>query len=112
MTRPPLALLALLCLPLPLGCQRRRRLFGVAPVPNAARVVELYTSEGCSSCPPADRWVSTLKGQPDLVVLAFHVSYWDRLGWKDRFASPDYTERQAEQRRSTVRATATRRRWW
>ena len=53
-------------------------------------VVELYTSEGCSSCPPADRWLSTLKGRPDVVALAFHVDYWDRLGWTDRFASAAY----------------------
>ena len=58
------------------------------------RVVELYTSEGCSSCPPADRWLSQLKGRPDVLALAFHVTYWDRLGWPDRFASPEFTERQ------------------
>ena len=58
-------------------------------------VVELYTSEGCSSCPPADRWLSTLKGRGDVVALAFHVDYWDRLGWKDRFASADWTRRQS-----------------
>lgn len=57
-------------------------------------VVELYTSEGCSSCPPADRWLSTLKGRSDVLALNFHVSYWDRLGWPDRFASPAYTQRQ------------------
>jgi hypothetical protein len=57
-------------------------------------VVELYTSEGCSSCPPADRWLSTLKGRKDVVALAFHVTYWDRLGWPDRFASPEFTTRQ------------------
>ena len=63
-------------------------------------VVELYTSEGCSSCPPADRWLSRLKAEPDVVALAFHVDYWDRLGWKDRFASPAYTRRQAQQQAS------------
>ena len=57
-------------------------------------VVELYTSEGCSSCPPADRWLSTLKGRPDVLALAFHVNYWDRLGWPDRFATPEATARQ------------------
>lgn len=57
-------------------------------------VVELYTSEGCSSCPPADRWLSTLKGRPEVLALAFHVTYWDRLGWPDRFATPQATERQ------------------
>lgn len=69
---------------------------GVAPP-----VVELYTSEGCSSCPPADRWLSRLPGDTSVVALAFHVDYWDRLGWKDRFASPVYTQRQAAQQRSS-----------
>lgn len=59
-------------------------------------VVELYTSEGCNSCPPADQWLSSLKGKPGVVSLAFHVDYWDRLGWKDRFADPAYTRRQYE----------------
>ena len=58
-------------------------------------VIELYTSEGCSSCPPADRWLSTLKGQP-AVVEAFHVGYWDYIGWVDRFAAPAYTTRQRQ----------------
>ena len=57
-------------------------------------VVELFTSEGCSSCPPADRWASGLKGRSDLLVLGFHVNYWDRLGWPDRFANAATTERQ------------------
>jgi hypothetical protein len=67
-------------------------------------VVELYTSEGCSSCPPADRWLSSLKGRADVLPLAFHVDYWDRLGWADRFASAAYTERQQrQQQRSGAR---------
>jgi hypothetical protein len=59
-------------------------------------LVELYTSEGCDSCPPADRWLSSTfpVGNATASVLAFHVDYWDRLGWKDRFASADYTARQ------------------
>lgn len=61
-------------------------------------LLELYTSEGCDSCPPADRRLSSYKdaGNADarLVPLAFHVDYWDRLGWTDRFASPQYTQRQ------------------
>ena len=61
-------------------------------------VVELYTSEGCSSCPRADRWLEKLVTAPqqdlDLLALAFHVDYWDHLGWKDRFSNVDYTKRQ------------------
>jgi hypothetical protein len=64
---------------------------------SATPVVELYTSEGCNSCPPADRWLSALKADPAPVALAFHVDYWDSLGWVDRFASPAYTQRQARQ---------------
>jgi len=61
-------------------------------------LVELYTSEGCSSCPPADRWLSDLatRGDQRVVPLAFHVSYWDYIGWKDRFADPRYTDRQRD----------------
>ena len=62
-------------------------------------VIELYTSEGCSSCPPADKWASTLKtanGQGKAVVQAFHVGYWDYIGWVDRFAQPAYTTRQRD----------------
>ena len=61
---------------------------------NVPAVVELYTSEGCSSCPPAERWLTGLKSRPDVVTLAFHVDYWDSLGWKDRFAQPQFTQRQ------------------
>jgi len=61
------------------------------------RVVELYTSEGCSSCPPADKWLSTLKGRSDVLALSFHVTYWDKLGWPDRFASTEFTQRQYAQ---------------
>lgn len=63
--------------------------------PRVTPVLELYTSEGCSSCPPADQWVAGLKGQ-DVVVQAFHVGYWDQLGWVDRFAAPAHTTRQRE----------------
>lgn len=61
-------------------------------------LIELYTSEGCSSCPPADRWVSSLQKEPglwrDFIPLAFHVDYWDYIGWVDRFASPAFSARQ------------------
>jgi len=66
--------------------------------PRTAALVELYTSEGCNSCPPADRWLSSTfpadGGGANAIALAFHVDYWDRLGWKDRFAAPAWTERQ------------------
>jgi hypothetical protein len=61
-------------------------------------LIELYTSEGCSSCPPADRWLSALTQDARLwqgmVPVAFHVDYWDDIGWKDRFASPNHGLRQ------------------
>lgn len=59
-------------------------------------LVELYTSEGCSSCPPADRWLSTQTNRTDINLLAFHVDYWDDIGWPDRFASPAYSQRQRQ----------------
>lgn len=61
-------------------------------------VIELYTSEGCSSCPPANRWLSSLPAEPAVLPLAFHIDYWDSLGWSDRFATPEFTRRQNEQR--------------
>ncbi|MEO5626276.1 MAG: DUF1223 domain-containing protein [Dokdonella sp.] len=71
-----------------------------------AHLVELYTSEGCSSCPPADRWLSALPANEQLVPLAFHVDYWDSPSWTDRFASPRFTKRQnvlaAQSHSSTV----------
>ena len=73
-------------------------------------LIELYTSEGCSSCPPAEAWLSKLKDHPglwrDFVPAAFHVDYWDYLGWRDPFASKAWTARQyqysAGWRNSTV----------
>jgi hypothetical protein len=68
--------------------------------PARSHLIELYTSEGCSSCLPAEEWMSGLKNQPrlwqDIVPVAFHVDYWDHLGWKDPFASKAWTERQAD----------------
>lgn len=56
--------------------------------------VELFTSQGCSSCPPADLNLGKLAARPDVVALSFHVNYWDYIGWKDRFASKESTDRQ------------------
>ena len=63
---------------------------------RAVPLVELYTSEGCSSCPPADRWFSRRLADGGANALAFHVDYWDELGWPDRFASKQHTRRQRE----------------
>ncbi len=66
--------------------------------PEKVALLEVYSSEGCSSCPPAEEWVSRLKKDPDLwkeyVPVVFHVDYWDRLGWKDKFSDARFTERQ------------------
>jgi hypothetical protein len=67
---------------------------------HTVALVELYTSEGCDSCPPADRWFSALDvgaTTQRAAALAFHVDYWDRLGWTDRFGNAAYTRRQHEQ---------------
>jgi hypothetical protein len=65
---------------------------------NQTALLELYTSEGCSSCPPAEAWLSRIKESPklwkDFVPVAFHVDYWDYLGWKDPFAVKAYSDRQ------------------
>ena len=61
-------------------------------------LLELYTSEGCSSCPPAEAWLAKMQSDPALwhsfVPISFHVNYWDKLGWRDRFASKEFTKRQ------------------
>src|SRR5215472_358919 len=66
--------------------------------PQHTAVIELYTSEGCSSCPPAEKWFSQLKTRPrlwiDFVPTAFHVDYWDYLGWQDPFGTAANSDRQ------------------
>jgi len=68
--------------------------------PTRNHLIELFTSEGCSSCPPAEEWMNGLKNHArlwqDIVPISFHVDYWDHLGWKDPFASKTWTERQAD----------------
>jgi len=89
--------LLLACLAAPLAAQA-----GTCSRQSPAHTValfELYTSEGCSSCPPADRWLRELSNRfsaEQLVALALHVDYWDYIGWKDRFADRRFSERQQQ----------------
>ncbi len=86
--------LLLLLLTVNLAAAPQRFASGPAQVP----LIELFTSEGCSSCPPAEKWLGDLRAAPglwrDFVPVAFHVDYWDRLGWTDRFAQREFTDRQ------------------
>lgn len=96
--------------PLPLSAAVALALLGSPPATAATRctqqspahtvaLVELYTSEGCSSCPPADRWLESLAGQQAagrLVSLALHVDYWDYIGWRDPWAQPGFATRQRQ----------------
>ncbi len=74
---------------------------GVSALASPARaadpidvVVELFSSQGCSSCPPADKLLTELRDQPGVLALTFHVDYWDYLGWKDTLGAPDFSQRQ------------------
>ncbi len=74
----------------------------VAAMPAASRaddspiVVELFTSQGCSSCPPADKYLGELAKRPDLLALAFHIEYWNYIGWTDAYSKPWATRRQRD----------------
>ncbi|TPG09936.1 DUF1223 domain-containing protein [Sphingomonas oligophenolica] len=84
------------------GCGSSQATSSAAEAPAAATgataaqptVVELFQSQGCSSCPPANAAVNAITDRPDVLALSFGVTYWDQLGWKDTFASPRYTARQ------------------
>ena len=92
------ALLLAACLPaedLPPSPMRPTTLTSESPVvPSALAVVELFTSEGCSSCPPADDLLGVLAARENVIALAFHVDYWDYIGWRDPYAQPTFSERQ------------------
>jgi len=83
-------------------------ILGSLALPAAAApltVVELFQSQGCSDCPPANANVMALSERPDLLTLSFGVTYWDQLGWKDTFASPQYTARQWDYARGLHHST-------
>ncbi len=98
------ALLILMAALLAMPGAARAETLAFESTPERVSLLELYTSEGCSSCPPADRWLSDLKDDPRLwravVPVAFHVDYWDYIGWPDRFASPRYSQRQKSHARN------------
>jgi hypothetical protein len=75
-----------------------------APPAAGPTVVELYQSQGCSSCPPADLVLNRIADRPDVLALNFAVTYWDRLGWKDSFAKPAFTQRQWDYAHASGRA--------
>ncbi|MEL6840158.1 MAG: DUF1223 domain-containing protein [Pseudomonadota bacterium] len=72
---------------------------------NGPVVIELYTSQGCSSCPPADAMLHDLAKRDDVIALALHVDYWDYIGWADVFAQPEFTARQHAYARAANSAT-------
>jgi hypothetical protein len=90
------ALLIFLALVFAFTARAADRVFESAP--KRTHLIELFTSQGCSSCPPAEVWLSKLKNEPGLwknfAPIAFHVDYWDRLGWRDPFAAVEWTARQ------------------
>lgn len=89
------------------------RAAGVAPVVVAAAdrghptVVELFTAQGCAACPPADAALGRLATRPDVLPLSFSVTYWDRFGWRDPLARPEFTERQYAYARTGRREAGT-----
>ncbi len=84
-------------------------LFQADSANHRTALLALYTSQGCSSCPPAERWLARLGASDQMlgkiVPIAFHVDYWDYIGWKDRYADPRYSERQRRIARSNHQRT-------
>ena len=78
--------------------------FTAAPAVATPVVIELFTSQGCSSCPPADALLGELAQRPNVIALAYHVDYWDEQGWKDRFSIPAAAQRQRGYTRRLSRA--------
>ncbi len=74
-------------------------------------VVELFQSQGCSSCPPANANLNLLAQRDNVLALSFAVTYWDQLGWKDTFASPQFTARQWDYAKASATTMSTRPRW-
>lgn len=91
------SLLLLFVLPL-FGCSQNNKTKTTQNSNNSqsVKVIELFTSEGCSSCPPADKLVEEIQknNSKNVIILAYHVDYWDRLGWKDTFSQKKFSERQ------------------
>jgi hypothetical protein len=85
--------------------QPRSTRAATSPTADHPVVLELYQSQGCSSCPPANANINALTQRADILALSFAVTYWDRLGWRDRFASPAFTERQWDYARANNRGS-------
>lgn len=88
------AVLAVGLMAAPASAQLDAGAAAMGPAPAMPVVVELYTSQGCAACPPADRMLAALARRSDVIALALHVDYWDYIGWADTFALPGHTERQ------------------
>ncbi len=98
MTRRLILIAAFLTLSALAGVASAQRTTAATPAPDLT-VVELFTSQGCSSCPPANAHLLALSSRPDLLTLSWGVTYWDQLGWKDTFGHDAYTRRQRDYQR-------------
>lgn len=84
----------------------------LAPTGHRPLLIELYQSQGCSSCPPANANLNLIADRPDVVALSFAVTYWDQYGWKDRFARPQFTARQWDYARANRRGNVATPQMW